>query len=41
MEVTDANVVRSVCAFPDASYVFPPSGGASGGILLFWNVCYG
>lgn len=37
MEVIDGNVVRSMCAFPNADYVFAPSIGASGCIILLRN----
>lgn len=34
MEVIDAQMVRSICTFHNPSYVFRPSEGMSGGILL-------
>lgn len=37
MEIIDDAVVRSRCLFRDSSFVFRPSIGRSGDILLVWN----
>lgn len=37
MEVIDDVMVRSLCPFRDHSFVFCPSIGRLGGILLVWN----
>lgn len=37
MEVIDVKVIRSLSYFLDVNFVFAPSIGVSGGILLFWN----
>lgn len=37
MEVIDEKVIRSLCALQNFNFVFCPSKGVFGGVLLFWN----
>lgn len=37
-ENVDVQVIRSLCAFPNANCVFCLSEGLSGGILLLWKI---